>query len=530
MTQNNLLAIVTMWDKINQLSRESLSQAQIAVALGVSRDTVRHYQRMSESEFRNHLVKEIQRHKRKLEAYDDFILGLLQDAQYLSAAQVHDRLKENYPDFPYVSERTVYNTVQRIRMRHNLPKRMECARAMSKVPDCEYGEKAQVDYGEKWLRTTAGRQIKVYFMVMVLQRSKYKYVYLQNVPFTAKTTVYAHHLAFKYFGGMPQKVIYDQDRKMLVNENYGDYIMTSHFAGFVAQAGYEPVFCMPFDPESKGLSESVVKYVKGNFLSGRTYINISSLNEECLGWLSRTANAKPHSSTGLVPSEEFKTEQPMLRPYTLNMEEPQLEAREYGVRKDNTLLYHSNFYSLPLGTYAGQGTKVLVVRNMDRNELDVYAPKDFSLITTHAISPLRGRYISKEGHACMKSRDILESEKILRTFFDEWDDESTLSRFFSLLKLDRPRYYGKTVKAMSSLLTDYDRPTALRLLQMFLERKVYNANDMADLARTNADRMEGQPKPVVGSSSSSCAPADMTPEKRPIKDYENVLGKNGKNE
>lgn len=127
---------------------------------------------------------------------------------------------------------------------------------------------------------------------MALQRSRYKFIYLQNIPFTAKTVVYAHHLAFKYFGGMPKMVIYDQDKKILVSENYGDYVMTDEFARFVAAAHFEPVFCMPADPASKGLIENVVKYVKGNFLAGRTYVNITTFNEEAIGWLERTGNAK----------------------------------------------------------------------------------------------------------------------------------------------------------------------------------------------------------------------------------------------
>ena len=46
-----------MWSKINELSRQSLSQMQIALKLGISRDTVRRYQRMTEKEFES-LVRE----------------------------------------------------------------------------------------------------------------------------------------------------------------------------------------------------------------------------------------------------------------------------------------------------------------------------------------------------------------------------------------------------------------------------------------------------------------------------------------
>jgi len=523
MNNNNLLSIIAMWSEINKLSKQSLSQSQIALSLGISRDTVRRYQRMSETEFNDRLGRELQRRRRKLDAYEEFIKTLLQEAQFLSSAQIHDRLKEHFPGLPEVSERTVYNTVQSIREREELPKTTETVRQMSKVPECEYGEKCQVDYGEKWMRTPQGRTVKVYFIVFVLQRSRYKYVYFQNVPFTAKTTVYAHHLAFKFFGGIPAKMIYDQDRKMLVKENFGDYLMTEEFARYVAEAGFKPIFCMPFDPASKGLSESTVKYVKGNFLPGRQYINIDSLNDECIGWLSRTANVKPNASTKLIPAEEFKKEQPLLALYVMEMDEPEIEAREYGVRKDNTLLYHSNFYSLPLGTYCGQGTKVMVVKNVDLNELEIYDPKDFSLITRHKISPFKGKYITKDGHASSKSRDILESERTLRTFFGQWADDDLLSRFLSLIREDRPRYYPKTVKAMAALLTDYDKTTALLLLEQYSERKVYNANDMADIARTMADRMATEPKPKKVVMSSCLDAGDITPEKRQMSEYEDII-------
>lgn len=523
MNNNNLISIVAMWCEINKLSKESLSQSQIALKLGISRDTVRRYQRMSENEFNDRLGREFLRRKHKLDAYEDFITNMLQEFQFLSSTQVHDRLKEHFIDFPEVSERTVYNMVQSIRIREDLPKVSESVRQMSKVPDCEYGEKCQVDYGEKILQTPQGRNVKVYFIVFVLQRSRYKYVYFQNIPFTAKTTVYAHHLAFKFFGGMPAKMIYDQDRKILVKENFGDYLMTTEFAQYVAEVGFKPIFCMPFDPASKGLSEATVKYVKRNFLPGRRYINIDRLNEECIGWLSRTANAKVNASTKLVPDEEFKKEKTKLCIYPMEMDEPEIEAREYGVRKDNTLLYHSNFYSLPLGTYAGQGTKVMVVKNVDLNEIEIYDPKDFSLITRHKICPFRGKYITKEGHASNKNRDILESEKTLRTFFGQWDDDSLLSRFLASIRENRPRYYPKTVKSMASLFTDYDKSTALRLLEQYAERKVYNANNMADIARTMADRMAADPKPTKVVISSGLDEKDITPQKRNVSEYDEII-------
>ena len=65
MTQLNLISIVTMWSKIKELSRQSLSQMQIAMKLGISRDTVRRYQRMNEKEFEGLISSEILLRKRK---------------------------------------------------------------------------------------------------------------------------------------------------------------------------------------------------------------------------------------------------------------------------------------------------------------------------------------------------------------------------------------------------------------------------------------------------------------------------------
>ena len=103
------------------------------------------------------ISSEIIRRKRKLETFEGFIKQLLQDCPFLPAAQIHDRLKEHFPELPEVSERTVYNTVRLVRDREELPKVQECGRQMTKGPDCEYGEKAQVDFGEIVLRTDVAR-------------------------------------------------------------------------------------------------------------------------------------------------------------------------------------------------------------------------------------------------------------------------------------------------------------------------------------------------------------------------------------
>lgn len=51
-------------------------------------------------------------------------------------------------------------------------------------------------------------------------------------PFTAKTFCEAHDRAFRYFGGRPAEIVYDQDRVAVVSENGGDIIFTETFENY----------------------------------------------------------------------------------------------------------------------------------------------------------------------------------------------------------------------------------------------------------------------------------------------------------
>ena len=61
---------------------------QIALQLGISRDTVRRYQRMSAAEVNDRLHKEFQRRRRKLDAYEEFIKNQLQSRIALGVKQM----------------------------------------------------------------------------------------------------------------------------------------------------------------------------------------------------------------------------------------------------------------------------------------------------------------------------------------------------------------------------------------------------------------------------------------------------------
>lgn len=288
---------VIMWYKIRELYSKGFNKSQIAFQLGLHRSTVRRYLKMDEDTLTAKLQHR-RRYPRILDKYESYVCDVLSRYRFLSASQIHDWMKEQYPDLPVVCGKTVYNFVETVRRKYNLDKEGLSKRVYEKMPDTPYGEYAQMDFGESRMPTYRDDFVKVYFFVMVMSRSRQKFVYFSCTPFTSALAVYAHELAFAYFGGKPRRIIYDQDKVLLVRENLGDLILTRTFRAFVNEQHFQPVFCRPADPESKGKVENVVKYVKRNFLAGRTFNSLEVLNTEVLQWLEKQETARymePHA-------------------------------------------------------------------------------------------------------------------------------------------------------------------------------------------------------------------------------------------
>src|SRR5690606_2007568 len=192
-----------------------------------------------------------------------------------------------------------------------IPKEMS-TRDFQMVAELPYGEQAQVDFGFYNMTTTRGKQKKVQFFTFILSRSRYKFVVFSDVPFTTSMVIAVHEEAFRFIGGLPREIVYDQDRLFMVSENLGDIVLTAEFSSYVRDRGIRLHFCRRSDPQSKGKVENVVKYVKQNFLYNRPYRDLETLNDECRAWLFRTANNLPHGTTKLIPLEELGREQLLL--------------------------------------------------------------------------------------------------------------------------------------------------------------------------------------------------------------------------
>lgn len=467
-----------MWYKVNELKSKGFNKTQIAIEVGIHRKTVRKYLSMNEEEFYRWIEKGKNLPK-KLQIYHSFVHKLLESYPYLSAAQIEDRLKENFDDLPMVHSKTVYNFVENIRKKYGIKKEAgKEPRQYEKLPESDYGQYAQVDFGQYNMITKENCRKKIYFFVMVLCRSRQKFVYFQKEPFTTSSAIKAHEMAFEYFEGQPLKIIYDQDRVFIVSENMGDILLTREFTGFCQQMSFETVFCRKSDPESKGKVENAVKYVKYNFLKGRVYSGDEELNESAHGWLTRTANGKEHAGIKKIPYQEWVIEKEHLLPVKPLQGLTSLQdLPKYKVRKDNTVSYKSNFYSLPLGTYANQDTWVIL--KAEEETIWIYDSQN-NLLAEHPLCCQRGMTIWNTDHRRDKSQSILNlKENIMHVL----PDKETGELFIDMVSKDKPRYVRDSLLLIKKHVSELEPDIIQKAIIFCLENKEYRASRFVEVAR-----------------------------------------------
>ena len=468
-----------MWYKVKELFENGLNKSQIGQALCVHRQTVAKYISMTEDEFIS--SESYNRHyHRKLEQYESYVKEELIKWPFLSGPQIHDRLKENFSSLPAVTSKTVFNFVNGIRLKYNLPKETEDGcRPYEKQQDTPYGKYAQCDFGERWIKTPQGVSLKVYFFAMSLSRSRYKFIYFSRTPFTTALAVYAHELAFEFFSGIPQKIIYDQDKVFLVKENLGDFVLTSGFRTLVREHCFEPVFCRKSDPESKGQIENIVKYVKYNFLRGREFIDIDSLNNSVLGWLERTANGTEHHGIRRIPSEEFEIERTHHMPYKGIPCAPSEKLITHHVRKDNIINYRGNYYTVPTGTYTGCQTLVYIEEKDE--SLYIYSHESGKTLAVHKISSDKGRLIRNTSHRRDREASLNDYETSVKEKLPQSD---VIYNYLSKLREHKPRHYRDNLQYIFTNCSKYSEATLLEAFSKCSDALVFNGASLVDVAES----------------------------------------------
>lgn len=108
-----------MYQELQQLKELGLNKSQVQRKLSIDWKTVNRYWEVTPDEFAE--IRRNNKRTRKLEKYEDQIVKWLQEYPDMSSAQIHDWLKEHYPDYQG-RERTLRRYVRSLRTQHNIKK------------------------------------------------------------------------------------------------------------------------------------------------------------------------------------------------------------------------------------------------------------------------------------------------------------------------------------------------------------------------------------------------------------------------
>lgn len=469
-----------MYIDIQQFLKQGFSKAQIAKKLGISRTTVYRYIDRTPSEM-NKWVDQLQSRKKKLDCHKEIILSWLYLHPDMSAAQVFDWLQEKHQVID-VAESTVRSYVRELRKAYNIPKESN-PREYEALPDPPMGEQMQVDFGQTVQKTSSGKEVKLRFIAFVLSHSRYKYQEWLDRPFTTQDVIRAHENAFQYFGGITRELVYDQDALLVVSENGGDLILTKDFQTYKEERNLTIWVCRKADPESKGKIENVVGYIKNNFAKHRVFHNLDKWNEEGLEWLKRTGNFKVHNTTKKRPIEVFLLEKQHLRPVSRPFSSPTTEKQPFSsitrtVRKDNTIRYNSNRYSVPLGTF--EKFPQVAISETDDGYLVICDPETGQILGNHKISIEKGVLVQDRQHTRDRTKGIATYMETVSKQFDNID-EATI--FIEAVKTAFPRYIRDQLHLISKEIKAHEKVVVNEALRECVKQKLFCATDFIDMVR-----------------------------------------------
>ena len=206
------------------------------------------------------------------------------------------------------------------------------------------GEQAQADWANIGTITIGKALRKLSAFVMILS-----YCRLMYVEFTLSQCLedflQCHINAFRFFGGVPKKVLYDNLKQVVLWRSGADLRFNPQFMEFAGVYGFAPSPCNVARGNEKGKVENSIYYLRVNFLAGRSLV-WPDVNGQVQDWLATTANVRLHRTTQERPVDRWEREKPFLlalpsRDYDASIIRPVRSTHQALVRWDG------NLYSVP---------------------------------------------------------------------------------------------------------------------------------------------------------------------------------------
>lgn len=211
------------------------------------------------------------------------------------------------------------------------------------------GEFLQIDWGE--VRNMAFTKPGLEGHTRYFFAARLKYSRFMDVSFhrdmREETLLRCLIACFQTIGGVPWVVVTDNMKTAVLGRNaQHEPIWNPAYQKLAVEFKFHPEACAPASGNQKGAVENLVKFVKGNFVAGRTFYDDANLAEQCTQWLSHVNTERPSDATGQEPLLRLVEEQATFGALPAT-------AQDYGffdcvvVSREGLVAIETNRYSVP---------------------------------------------------------------------------------------------------------------------------------------------------------------------------------------
>lgn len=322
--------------EIKAMHRSGKSIRAIAKELGLHRKTVRKHLRRVE--FPSY--QKVRRQESILAPYVQAIKDYLEEDDY-QATWILKRLKNR----GYTGS---YDMVKRF-VRGEKARKIRIAFARFET---DPGRQAQFDWGD--FQVEGGETVFGFKLVLGFSRADYTEFVRRR---TMETFLDAHIRAFRYLGGVPAEILYDNMKNVVIGrDGAGKPIFNVEFLHFARHYGFQPRLCPAYSPWTKGKVERPINYLREQFWRGYRFESIEKANADVLTWLDETANRRIHGTHHQPVDVLWQKEIPCLGPLPASDYDTSLKVFRK-VYRDCQISFNANRYVVP---YRVVGQKVML--------------------------------------------------------------------------------------------------------------------------------------------------------------------------
>lgn len=437
------------------LHQKGWGQRRIAEELGISRKRVRRMlARVHREREQGHsaLPRPPMKRGSQLDAFEPKIRALLDDHPDITAIRLLEELRAaGYPGgYTIVKERL---RALRPEQKPSVVERFETAP----------GKQGQQDWSPYVVPFTQGGATKLKCFSLILGFSRRQYVHFCERE-NQLTLERQHIAAFERFKGVPEEILYDGQKAVVLRREAHRPIYNPKFLAFATHYGFRPVALPPRRPELKGKIERPFQYVEGNLLNARSLATKSELDALAIAWMDNISDQHVHDTTRERPIERFEREKEHLLPLPAHS----YDTAEVGYRvvSDDALVRWDDVaYSVPASAVLD-----LVIVRVTEQELFVYAA-DLSTLARHEKAP-RGHREPVITPAHRSAKPPRHDVEALSARLSELGEQATL---FAAGVCRAQRYRGTHLSDVLGLVERYHADDLLRAIERAVRYRAFDA-------------------------------------------------------